>query len=79
VEKTRTWGDTGGDIESAFRKDDLLANLMFHCLAQSVGSAAPIYAEVRDDPAARVRPPVSVPAAAADFPGSRSRCRVGSS
>jgi epoxide hydrolase len=68
VEKFRTWGDTGGDIESAFGRDDLLANLMFYWLPQAAGSAARIYAEVRDDPAARERPPVSVPTAVANFP-----------
>lgn len=68
IEKFREWGDTHGDIESAFSKDDLITNLMFYWLPGSAGSAARIYREFRSDPAARALEPVRVPTAFAAFP-----------
>lgn len=69
VEKFRTWGDTGGDIESRFSKDDLLTNLMFYWAPNSAASAARIYYEARRDPAAFTYPKVETPVGVAVFPG----------
>jgi len=69
VEKFRTWGDTGGEVESAFSKDVLLTNLMFYWAPNSIASAARIYYEARRDPAAFAFPRVEVPVGVAAFPG----------
>jgi len=69
VEKFRTWGDTGGDVESRFSKDVLLTNLMFYWAPNSAASAARIYYEARRDPEAFAYPRVEVPVGVAVFPG----------
>jgi microsomal epoxide hydrolase len=69
VEKFRTWGDTGGDVESRFSKDALLTNLMFYWAPNSAASAARIYYEARRDPEAFAYPRVEVPVGVAVFPG----------
>jgi microsomal epoxide hydrolase len=68
VEKFRTWGDTHGEIESAFSKDDLLTNVMLYWVTESAPSAARIYYEMLHDEHAQARPPVRVPTAVAAFP-----------
>jgi microsomal epoxide hydrolase len=68
VEKFRTWGDCGGDVESAFSKDVLLTNLMFYWAPNSIASAARIYYEARRDPGAFQYPRVEVPTGVAVFP-----------
>jgi microsomal epoxide hydrolase len=65
VEKFRTWSDCGGDLESAYTKDQLLTNIMFYWAPNSVASAARIYYESFRDRAtmlARVEVPVGVAA-----------------
>lgn len=69
VEKFRTWGDTGGEVESRFSKDDLLTNLMFYWAPNSTASAARIYYEARRDPAAFSYPKAETPVGVAVFPG----------
>jgi pimeloyl-ACP methyl ester carboxylesterase len=68
VEKFRSWSDCGGDVESRFSKDDLLANLTIYWATETIGSSVRIYYEsVRDRP----RPDdasVRVPTAVATFP-----------
>jgi epoxide hydrolase len=68
VEKFNTWGDTGGNVESAFTKDQLLTNLMFYWAPNSAASSARIYYEARRDPTAFAYPKVEVPTAIAAFP-----------
>ena len=50
VEKFRAWGDTGGDVESAFTRDDLLTNLSIYWFTQTIGSANRLYHEARRSP-----------------------------
>ena len=43
VEKYRTWGDTGGDIESRFNRDFLLTTLTLYWAAESISPAIRTY------------------------------------
>lgn len=43
LEKFHGWGDTGGDIESRFSKDQLIANLMFYLAEDRAGTAIWLY------------------------------------
>ena len=43
TEKFQSWGDTNGDIESRFSKDQLIANLMFYLGADKAGTAIWLY------------------------------------
>jgi pimeloyl-ACP methyl ester carboxylesterase len=63
AEKFRAWSDCGGDVESAFSKDDLLTNISLYWFTQSIGSATQMYWENRLQPmrfaaGVRVVPPV---------------------
>ena len=47
VEKFRAWSDCGGDVESAFSKDELLANIGFYWFTGAIGSSFwPYYARM---------------------------------
>ena len=49
VEKFRSWSDCGGDIESRFSKDELLANLTIYWATGAIGSSFwPYYARQHD-------------------------------
>jgi microsomal epoxide hydrolase len=39
VEKFRTWSDCGGDVESVFTRDRLLANISFYWFTGAIGSS----------------------------------------
>ncbi len=39
VEKFRTWSDCGGDVESAFSRDELLANISLYWFTGAIGSS----------------------------------------
>jgi pimeloyl-ACP methyl ester carboxylesterase len=39
VEKFRSWSDCGGDVESAFTRDQLLANVSFYWFTRAIGSS----------------------------------------
>jgi microsomal epoxide hydrolase len=39
IEKFRTWLDSGGDIEAAFARDHLLANISFYWFTGAIGSS----------------------------------------
>ena len=43
VEKFYTWGDTNGDIESKFTKDQLLTNVMIYILTDTIGTSTWYY------------------------------------
>ncbi len=68
VEKFWVWGDTHGEIESAFTKDQLLTNLMFYWAPNSAASSARIYYESRRDTGMRFAK-VEVPTAVSIFMG----------
>lgn len=46
VEKYRTWGDTGGNVESRFDKDFLLTTLTSYWLTQTIGPSVRTYYEM---------------------------------
>ncbi|MFN3231520.1 MAG: epoxide hydrolase family protein [Alphaproteobacteria bacterium] len=50
LERRRLWGDTGGDVETAFTKDHLLTTTMLYWLTESLGSSIRYYAEAANDP-----------------------------
>jgi pimeloyl-ACP methyl ester carboxylesterase len=45
VEKFRRWGDTKGNVESRFTKDELLTNLTIYWATQTIGSSMRLYYE----------------------------------
>jgi pimeloyl-ACP methyl ester carboxylesterase len=69
VEKFRTWSDCGGDVESVFTRDQLLADISFYWFTGAIGSSFfPYYYR-------RQRPwpipeghPIGVPTGYAEFP-----------
>jgi pimeloyl-ACP methyl ester carboxylesterase len=69
VEKFRAWSDCGGDLESRFSKDEILAHVTLYWLTGSIGSSMRLYREARAMPlvfADGARVPV--PCAVARFP-----------
>ena len=69
VEKFRSWSDCGGDLESRFSKDELLAHVTLYWLTGSIGTSMRLYREGRAQrlvfgEGARV----AVPCAVARFP-----------
>lgn len=65
VEKYRAWGDTGGDVESRFSKDELLTNLTIYWATQTIGSSFRVYFEREEGWGTGT---VDVPTAVATFP-----------
>jgi pimeloyl-ACP methyl ester carboxylesterase len=69
IEKFRTWSDCGGDVESAFSRDRLLANISFYWFTGAIGSSFwPYYARLHRPwpvPGGRT---VDVPTGYAEFP-----------
>jgi microsomal epoxide hydrolase len=45
VEKFRTWSDCGGDVESVFTKDELLANVTLYWVTGTINSSVRLYYE----------------------------------
>lgn len=43
VEKLRAWSDCGGDIESVFTRDEILANVTIYWLTSTIGSSMRMY------------------------------------
>ena len=69
VEKFRSWSDCGGDLETRFPKDELLAHVTLYWLTGSIGTSMRLYREGRAQrlvfgEGARV----AVPCAVARFP-----------
>ncbi|HEX3418433.1 MAG TPA: epoxide hydrolase, partial [Stellaceae bacterium] len=50
VEKFRTWSDCGGNVETAFARDRLLANISFYWFTGAIGSSFWPYYAVRHRP-----------------------------
>ena len=50
IEKFRTWSDCGGDVETAFTRDRLLANISFYWFTGAIGSSFWPYYTVRHRP-----------------------------
>ena len=68
VEKFRAWSDCGGDVESVFSKDQLLANIGLYWFTGSIGSSFwPYYARMHG-PWPIPEGAVNVPMGYAEFP-----------
>ncbi len=69
VEKFRAWGDTHGDIESVFTKDELLTNIMVYWVTGTIRSSTRLYYEMRKSGRAGfTQGRVEVPTGCASFP-----------
>jgi pimeloyl-ACP methyl ester carboxylesterase len=62
AEKFRSWGDTNGDIESRFSKDELLTNLTTYWVTGTANSSIRIYYEFIREPmkTGRIEAPVGM-------------------
>ena len=69
VEKFRSWSDCGGDLESVFSKDELLANIGLYWFTGAIGSSFwPYYARMHGPWHVPQGETVDVPAGFAAFP-----------
>ncbi|HEV2336247.1 MAG TPA: alpha/beta fold hydrolase [Stellaceae bacterium] len=69
VEKFRAWSDCGGDVESAFTKDQLLANISFYWFTGAIGSSFfPYYARLHRPWPIPTGRTIDVPTGYAAFP-----------
>ena len=69
VEKLRDWSDCGGDLESRFSKDEILAHVTLYWLTGSIGSSMRLYREAKSVPLSFAQGArVPVPCAVARFP-----------
>ena len=69
VEKFRAWTDCGGDVEAAFTKDQLLANISIYWFTRTANSSARFYFENNGPGRAQRYPHTDVPCGYAEFPG----------
>src|SRR5262249_43056397 len=70
LERRRNWSDCGGDVESGFSKDDLLAGVMLYWATESFVSSARLYRgnwPTGWGPAHRRQPVVGAPTGVALF------------
>jgi pimeloyl-ACP methyl ester carboxylesterase len=69
VEKFRAWSDCGGDVESVFSRDRLLANIAFYWFTGAIGSSFwPYYARLHRPWPIPDGATIDVPAGYAAFP-----------
>lgn len=69
VEKFRTWGDCGGDVDRRFGKDTLLTNIMLYWVTGAINSSFwPYYARFHSPWPIDEKNRVRVPTAYASFP-----------
>ncbi len=69
IEKFNSWSDNGGNIESIFTKDELLANVTLYWITQTIGSSMRIYNENSKSPMIFEKDEaIQVPVAFAEFP-----------
>jgi microsomal epoxide hydrolase len=69
VEKFRTWSDCGGDVESVFSRDHLIANVAFYWFTGAIGSSFwPYYARLHGPWPVPDGEKVMAPTAYAAFP-----------
>jgi pimeloyl-ACP methyl ester carboxylesterase len=69
IEKFRSWSDCGGDVETRFSKDELLANVTLYWMTETISSSFRLYNETKKAPL-QFAPSefVRVPCAIARFP-----------
>ena len=69
VEKFRAWSDCGGDLESVFSRDQLLANIAFYWFTGAIGSSFwPYYARLHRPWPIPNGQTIDVPTGYAEFP-----------
>jgi pimeloyl-ACP methyl ester carboxylesterase len=68
LEKFRTWSDCGGDVESAFDRDDLLTNISIYWFTQTIASSIRLYRERNLAPVVPPQTRPEVPFGYAAFP-----------
>ena len=69
IEKFRAWSDCGGDVETTFTRDRLLANISFYWFTGAIGSAFwPYYARMHRPWPIPEGQTVNVPTGYAEFP-----------
>jgi len=69
VEKFRTWSDCGGDLDSVFTKDQLLANIALYWFTGAIGSSFwPYYARMHGPWPIPDGATIDVPCGYAEFP-----------
>jgi pimeloyl-ACP methyl ester carboxylesterase len=69
VEKFRTWSDCGGDVESVFTRDQLLANVSFYWFTGAIGSSFfPYYYRVHRTWPIPEGGTIDIPTGYAEFP-----------
>ena len=69
IEKFRAWSDCGGDVESVFTKDELLANISLYWFTGAIGSSFwPYYARMHGPWPIPEGAVVTVPTGYAEFP-----------
>jgi pimeloyl-ACP methyl ester carboxylesterase len=69
VEKLRAWSDCGGDIESAFSRDEILTNVTIYWLTGTIASSMRMYNANAAIPPAQLARRVEVPSGFSLFPG----------
>jgi pimeloyl-ACP methyl ester carboxylesterase len=67
LEKFKVWSDSGNNIEQAFTKEQLLANVMLYLVTDTAGSAVWFYRGAAEEPPTS-RTKVEVPTGFAAFP-----------
>ena len=69
IEKFRAWSDCGGDLESVFSKDQLLANIGFYWFTGAIGSSFwPYYARMHGPWPIPEGATIDVPTGYSEFP-----------
>jgi pimeloyl-ACP methyl ester carboxylesterase len=69
VEKFRAWTDCGGDVESAFSRNQLLTNISIYWFTKTANSSARFYFENTGPGRLQPFPVTGVPCGYAEFPG----------
>jgi pimeloyl-ACP methyl ester carboxylesterase len=69
VEKFRTWSDCGGNLESVYTKDELLANVTLYWVTKTINSSMRLYYEtMKSGRIGVLQGKIEVPTALAVFP-----------
>jgi pimeloyl-ACP methyl ester carboxylesterase len=69
VEKLRAWSDCGGDVESAFTRDEILTNVTIYWMTSTIGSSMRMYRANAQIDAAQLRRRIEVPSGYSLFAG----------
>jgi microsomal epoxide hydrolase len=67
VEKLKVWSDSGNDLDQTLTKDQVLTNVMWYLVTETMGTGVWFYRGSADDPSS-ARGKVTVPTGFASFP-----------